>query len=95
MAAKKTTKKKTAKTAGGKKTPDAKVVSSLSVNLGHVFTLRPRARTSFRQADFEKAKHLLKDESFASVDAAARAVAERALELTHEGPPKPGIRRGR
>lgn len=68
-------------------------VSSLSVNLGHVFSLRPRLSTTFRQADFRTAKHLLQDESYATIEEAARAVAAKALEMTHEGPPKRGFGR--
>ena len=65
-------------------------VSSLAVNRGHVFSLRPRADASFKQSDFDTAKHFLCDESYATIEAAARAVVEKALELTREGP----VRRG-
>jgi hypothetical protein len=72
-------------------TPQAKAskdaVSSLSVNLGHVFALRPRVSTTFRQPDFATARHMLQEESYGSIPEAARAVAEKALELTHDGPP--------
>ena len=61
-------------------------VTAKDVNLGHVFALRPRVRTSFRQPDFLRARELLSEESWESVPEAARAVAEKALELTHEGP---------
>jgi hypothetical protein len=54
------------------------------VNMGHVFALRPRVATSFRQEDFRTARHLLQDERYASVEEAARAVVEKALELTRE-----------
>lgn len=74
---------------GGAKAEEAGV--TLGVNLGHVFALRPRVSTSFRQADFNAAKHFLRDESYASIEDAARAVAEKALELTHDG----GSRRDR
>jgi hypothetical protein len=80
--------KKTAKKPKGK-------FSSMNVNLGHIFSLRPRVGTSFRQADFLTARHLLRDESYANVEEAARAVAEKALAMTHEGPPKRGFRPGR
>jgi hypothetical protein len=76
------------------KKPKGKV-SSMSVNLGHVFSLRPRVSTSFRQADFLTARHLLQDETYQNVEEAARAVAEKALAMTHEGPPKRGFRPGR
>ena len=69
--------------------------SSMSVNLGHVFSLRPRVSTTFRKADFLTARHLLQDETYQNVEEAARAVAEKALAMTHEGPPKRGFRPGR
>ena len=62
-------------------------VSSTSVNLGHVFSLRPRVTKSYRQADFITAKQLLQDETYSNVQEAARAVVEKALELTHKGSP--------
>jgi len=43
--------------------------------------------TSYRQADFMAAKQLLQNEAYANVQEAARAVVERALELTHKGSP--------
>lgn len=65
-----------------------------TVNLGHVFALKPRVQTSFRQADFRTAKIHLQDEGFATFEEAARAVAEKALELTHgSGSNPPGKRR--
>ncbi len=64
--------------------------SSLNVNLGHVFALRPKVSTSFRPADFHAARQRLQDETYASLEEAARAVVEKALELTREG----GARRG-
>jgi hypothetical protein len=70
-------KKATGKSAG---------VSSASVNLGHVFALKPRVETSFRQADLATARHQLLDEHYATLEEAARAVAEKALELTRGGP---------
>ena len=97
-----------AEAAGGRGTPESKPaktekaekkakgkVSSMGVNLGHVFSLRPRVSTSFRQADFLTARHLLQDEAYANIEEAARAVAEKALEMTHDGPPKRGFRPGR
>ncbi len=70
--------KKTAKKAGKAK------VSSLDVNMGHVFALRPRMTTSFKPGDFSTAKYRLQEEAFSTIHEAARAVAEKALELTHE-----------
>ena len=76
------------------KKPEDKV-SSMSVNLGHVFSLRPRVSKTFRQADFLTARQLLQDEDYANIEEAARAVAEKALDLTHKGPPKRGFKPGR
>jgi hypothetical protein len=70
-------------------------VSSMSVNLGHVFSLRPRVSKTFRKADFLTARQLLQDEEYADMEEAARAVAEKALELTRKGPPKRGFKPGR
>ena len=68
--------------------------TSLNVNLGHIFALRPRVTTSFPQAHFRTARHLLQDESYASMGEAARAVVDKALELTREGPSKRGFKPG-
>jgi hypothetical protein len=81
------------KSAEPKKAKDK--VSSTSVNLGHVFSLRPRVSKTFRQADFLTARQLLQDEDYANIEEAARAVAEKALDLTHKGPPKRGFKPGR
>ena len=89
-AAKSAPKKKKAaakKAASPKKAATAKKsakapVSSMDVNHGHVFALRPRVNTSFRPNDFMTAKRALREESFDSVSDAARAVAEEALALT-------------
>ncbi len=70
-------------------------ISSMGVHLGHIFSLRPRANTSFRQADFRTARHLLQDEAYASIEEAARSVAEKALDLTLEGSSKRGFKPGR
>jgi hypothetical protein len=56
-----------------------------AVNLGHVFSLKPRVETSFRQADFRTAKLHLQDEGYETLEDAIRAVAEKALELTLGG----------
>ena len=111
MAVKKSAKKATAgkaapkKKTGGKRTAGSKSaeaekkseekVSSMSVNLGHLFSLRPRVSKTFRQADFLTARQLLQDEEYADIEEAARAVAEKALDLTHKGPPKRGFKPGR
>jgi hypothetical protein len=70
-------------------------VSSLDVNLGHVFALRPRVPTSFRPEAFRTAKHLLEDEVYAGIEEAARAVVEKALSLTREAGTPPGFKPGR
>ena len=59
--------------------------SALEVNMGHIFSLRPRVPTSFRQDHFREARHALSEDSFKNSVEAARAVAEKALELTHDG----------
>ena len=69
------------KKSSAKKTAGASI-SAMDVNLGHVFALKPRVNTSFRQNDFFTAKRTLREETFASVVDAARAVAEEALALT-------------
>jgi hypothetical protein len=53
--------------------------------MGQIFALRPRVATSFRPDDFRAARQLLQEEPFENADAAARAVVEKALELTHGG----------
>lgn len=79
-----------AKDAGAKAAPAAKTkraadgISSTAVNMGMLFALRPRVNKSFRQDDFLTARRLLADESYATLEEAARAVAERALALSHE-----------
>ncbi len=70
-------------------------VSSLAVNRGHLFALRPRVSTAFRPEDFLAARRLLEDEGFESIEAAARAVAERALALCNEPKTKRDFRPGR
>jgi len=91
--AKKVASKAAAKPAAEKKSAGKPAVSSLTVNMSHVFALRPRAITSFKAGDFSTAKHQLQDEFYADIHAAAKAVVEKALELTH-GSPKRG-RKGR
>ncbi len=67
-------------------------LSSLSVNLGHIFALRPRVNTAFTPLNLNTAKHFLKEEKYASQKEAVRAVAEKALELNHEGGSKRGTK---
>ncbi len=79
-------KKKAAKKTAKKKTAAKTGASSTQVSMGHVFSLRPRVATSFRPDDFRRARQLLASESYPNLPDAARAVADKALELTHEGP---------
>jgi len=92
---KETTEKAAPKKAASKKADAAEVtksaepkkkgsISSLTVNMGQVFALRPRVPKSFRQADFLTARDHLRDEGYASPEEAARAVVEKALELTRK-----------
>jgi len=74
--------------------PDQGAASS-AVNMGHVFGLRPRVSTAFRQEHFLNARRLLEGESYASVEEAARAVAEKALALSNDPKGKRGQARGR
>ena len=60
-------------------------VSASEVHMGHLFSLRPRVNTSFKPDDLRAAKQRLEEEGYASIGEAARAVAELALELSHEG----------
>ncbi len=64
-----------------KPVPEGKFTAA-AVNMGHIFSLRPRVQTSFRQADFRTAKIHLQHEGFETLEDAVRAVAEKALELT-------------
>jgi hypothetical protein len=82
MAAKKARKKPAAEKKAPAKAEGA--VSSLEVNRGHLFALRPRVSTAFRPEDFLAAKRDLAEEKFESIQKAARAVAERALALSND-----------
>ena len=94
MAAKSTPKKKSAakkktakkKTTGKKAASKKATVRSGQVVMGHVFSLRPRVITAFKPDDFRRAKQLLEEEAYTDIQAAARAVVEKALELTQGGP---------
>lgn len=56
------------------------------MNLGHIFTLRPRVQTGFNPESFRDAVRALAGEKYATIQDAARAVAEKALELTNSRP---------
>jgi hypothetical protein len=68
-------------------------VRAADVNLGHVFALRPKVNTSFPKAQFLRARRELVDECYASLDEAARAVAEKALAGANRKPSKHSIGR--
>jgi hypothetical protein len=75
--------------AAEKKSPATKgSFKPADVHLGHIFALRPRVTTSFRPEDLRSAKHALVEEAYESAGAAARAVADKALELLQDGPAK-------
>jgi hypothetical protein len=61
-------------------------VTAHDVNRGHIFGLRPRANTAFSPQAFENARRELAEQRYATIEEAARAVAERALELTNQRP---------
>jgi hypothetical protein len=62
--------------------------------MGQIISLRPRVSAAFKPEHLRMARVSLEDEGFASVEEAARAVAEKALELS-QNKPKHGFRRGR
>lgn len=61
-------------------------VSTREVNRGHVFALQPRVNAGFSPQAFDDARRELSDVLYGTIDEAARAVAERALELSNERP---------
>ena len=92
MAAKKAPKKaaaakkprSTASKTGAEKPKGEGAISSLTVNRGHLFALRPRVSSAFRPQDFLAARRELESETYESIETAARAVAERALALCND-----------
>ena len=70
-------------------------VSSMDVTLGHIFSIRPRVNTGFRQNHLLEATRALIDEVFADLREAARAVAEEALVITRGGAARPEKHRRR
>ena len=85
-AAKTSPTKRTAKKSARKAPARKARFTAEQVNLGHVFSLRPRVSTAFRPEDFRTAKHRLREESYVSLEAATRAVVEQAHELGREQP---------
>jgi hypothetical protein len=61
-------------------------VTVQDVNLGHIFALRPRVQGGFNPEAFRDARRALAEEKYASLADAARAVAEKAVELSNAGP---------
>ena len=62
----------------------AGTVTADEVLLGHVMGLRPRIHVGFKQSAFADAKRALAEARYASIDEAARAVAEKAIEISNE-----------
>jgi len=64
-------------------------ITAADVNLGHIAGLKPRTHTGFKPEAFQEAKRLLADARYATIAEAARAVAEKATELSNESGPTP------
>lgn len=62
----------------------AGVVSADEVTLENIFALRNRAHAGFKPNAFQEAKRVLVSERYATIDDAARAVAEKAIEISNE-----------
>jgi hypothetical protein len=56
------------------------------VLLGHVMALRPRIHVGFKPSAFADAKRALADARYASLEEAARAVVEKAIEISNASP---------
>jgi len=67
----------------------------MDVTLGHIFSVRPRVNTGFRNHDLLEAKRALIDEVFSDLREAARAVAEEALSITRGDSARPEKHRRR
>lgn len=78
-----------ASTAKANPTKGAGAFTAETVNIGHVFGLRPRVNTAFRQEDFRTARSLLAEESYETLEDAVRAVVEKAHELGREHGKRP------
>jgi hypothetical protein len=68
--------------------PATGAVGADEVLLGHVMALRPRIHVGFRPSAFGDAKRALADRRFATIQDAARAVAEKAIEISNESSPR-------
>ena len=62
----------------------AGTIRAEEVNLGHLMALRPRIHVGFKPSAFGDAKRALADERYATIEDAARAVAEKAVEISNE-----------
>ena len=54
------------------------------VVLGHVMALRPRIHVGFKPSAFSDAKRALAEARYATIEEAARAVAEKAIEISND-----------
>jgi len=63
--------------------------AAADVNLGHILALRSRTHAGFKPEAFQEAKRLLANERYATIEDAARAVAEKAVELSNKSGPTP------
>jgi hypothetical protein len=61
----------------------AGTVGADEVLLGHVMALRPRIHVGFKPSAFADAKRALVEERYASIETAARAVADKAIEISN------------
>ena len=69
-------------------------ISADAVSLGHVMSLRPRVHVGFKPTAFSDAKRALAENRYATIEEAARAVADKAIEISNEfAPGSPFTRR--
>jgi hypothetical protein len=66
--------------------PAAGTVLADEVLLGHVMALRPRVHVGFKPSAFADAKRALADERYATIQEAAHAVVQKAIEISNESP---------
>ena len=64
-------------------------ITAADVNLGHIAGLKPRTHTGFKPEAFQEAKRALADARYSTIEEAARAVAEKATELSNDSGPVP------
>jgi hypothetical protein len=68
--------------------PVAGAVGANDVLLSHVMALRPRIHVGFKPSAFSDAKRALADQRYATLQDAARAVAQKAVEISNEFSPR-------